>query len=304
MQIRYLNPDEFDLWNAFVDTSPQGSIYAYTEYLEACGARFQLLACLRDSEDVILGGVVISKSRWRKHSNPPLCKYLGVLMAPLEGGKYQVSTKTRKIQKALVEEIGKKWSFNYMFHPNYKDHLIFFWSGYKQTTQYTYQIDLRKEDIAAEYNARLRTKINKVQKDGEAEFVKEISVDDLVPTLEKTYMRQGNKMPYTKEWVRNYSEQLLAKGYLKLTGIRNREGQITCVLGIVQDKHSANLMLNGIDHKTIAIGHNEWLIHEAILDAQSKGLKIFDFEGSMMSNVESFYRQFGGDLVPYSRIWK
>jgi len=49
---------------------------------------------------------------------------------------------------------------------------------------------------------------------------------------------------------------------------------------------------------------NEVLIHEGILWADKTGLKCFDFEGSMIPAVESFYRQFGGKLQPYHLIWK
>ena len=38
--------------------------------------------------------------------------------------------------------------------------------------------------------------------------------------------------------------------------------------------------------------------------AKGKGLKAFDFEGSMLPEVEKFFRGFGGDLIPYYTINK
>jgi endo-alpha-1,4-polygalactosaminidase (GH114 family) len=38
---------------------------------------------------------------------------------------------------------------------------------------------------------------------------------------------------------------------------------------------------------------------KSILKAKQMNLKIFDFEGSMLPNVERYFREFGGNLVPY-----
>jgi hypothetical protein len=46
-----------------------------------------------------------------------------------------------------------------------------------------------------------------------------------------------------------------------------------------------------------------------MLHARSKGIEVFDFEGSMIPSVEKFFRSFGGELRPYysvnkSNFWK
>ena len=33
-------------------------------------------------------------------------------------------------------------------------------------------------------------------------------------------------------------------------------------------------------------------------------ITLFDFEGSMLKPIESFYLKFGGELTPYMKIWK
>jgi hypothetical protein len=42
----------------------------------------------------------------------------------------------------------------------------------------------------------------------------------------------------------------------------------------------------------------------AIKVAKSKGVKTFDFEGSMIPGVEKFFRGFGGELTTYFAIQK
>lgn len=63
----------------------------------------------------------------------------------------------------------------------------------------------------------------------------------------------------------------------------------------------------------IIAGYNKDLAHhgagaiaiwEAIKYAKSLGLKIFDFEGSMIPQIETYFRGFGGYLETYSSVHK
>ncbi|MCC6372738.1 MAG: hypothetical protein IT236_17165 [Bacteroidia bacterium] len=43
---------------------------------------------------------------------------------------------------------------------------------------------------------------------------------------------------------------------------------------------------------------------QSILKAKEMGLSHFDFEGSMNEKIERYFREFGGELVPYFCIEK
>jgi hypothetical protein len=43
---------------------------------------------------------------------------------------------------------------------------------------------------------------------------------------------------------------------------------------------------------------------KSILHARQLGLRTFDFEGSMIPEVERYFREFGGKLIPYYEISK
>lgn len=293
-----LEPGQYDDWDRFVNRSPQGSVFSTTSYLNACGARFSFLACFRNRE--IAGGIVLTRSRWGKHTNPQLCKYLGLLLAPFEGGRYQVGTSERKVQSALIEAIGKPRKFEYMFHPGYSDWLPFHWAGFHQSTKYTYRIHFKDGTPASDnYNSRLRGKINKAENDPSVELIDEVSPAIMFDLLERTFENQGRKFPLKASWLAHYMETLIAADMLQCTGVRNAEGKITCVLGVAKDHRAHYLVLNGVDYDIVDSGQNEWLIDRAINRAAEQGAEMFDFEGSMIKSVESFYRQFGGRLDPY-----
>ena len=43
---------------------------------------------------------------------------------------------------------------------------------------------------------------------------------------------------------------------------------------------------------------------QSILHAKKLGIEVFDFEGSMLVEVEKYFREFGGELVPYYTVNK
>lgn len=42
----------------------------------------------------------------------------------------------------------------------------------------------------------------------------------------------------------------------------------------------------------------------SILFAKQTGAQVFDFEGSMQPGIEKYFREFGGDLIPYAAVEK
>jgi hypothetical protein len=298
MEVSILKPSRYDQWDEFVDASPQGSLFAHPYYLDACQADYDILACT--DAGGIAGGIVLSKSKWGKYTNPLLCKYLGIIMRDFEGSRYRRETSGRKVQSALVEAIGRKRSFNYMFHPSYTDWLPFYWAGYKQTTKYTYRIPLLPgSDPAVDFNSRLRGKINKIEKEEKYTITRHIDVDQADALMNKTFSHQKKKNPFSRKWLDHYISSLRHRDLLDITGLVDQQGKLTCILGMLKGREAHYLVLNGIDHAVVSAGQNELLIHAALVKAREQGVSHFDFEGSMIRNVESFYRQFGGVLTPY-----
>ena len=75
------------------------------------------------------------------------------------------------------------------------------------------------------------------------------------------------------------------------------------VAGLIYDQHATSLVINGFDPVIMKRGANELLIFECIKFAKAHS-KFFDFEGSMLEPIDSFYRKFGGDHRPYYKIYK
>ena len=74
-------------------------------------------------------------------------------------------------------------------------------------------------------------------------------------------------------------------------------------IGILRTRQTHTLILSGFDQAIIQRGANESLIYHCIQDAKEQA-DFFDFEGSMLPEIEAFYRKFGGVYTPYLNIYK
>lgn len=168
---------------------------------------------------------------------------------------------------------------------------------------FTYLIDLKKNltEIESNMNSKLKNAIKNSYKstytlDYNLEF------NEFNDVIEKTFKRQGGSSPFNKDFLQNFVEKLKEKNAIKLIGIKN-DNNLMSVAGIIYDEHCCSLILNGYDNELIERDANERLIFECIKFAKENGSKIFDFEGSMIHGIDSFYRKFGGVHTSYLKIY-
>jgi len=72
----------------------------------------------------------------------------------------------------------------------------------------------------------------------------------------------------------------------------------------IYDAKTAYYLLGGYSHDNKHRSAGPLVCYEAIKYAKQMGIKVFDFEGSMVPAIESYFRGFGGTITPYYRINK
>ncbi len=304
MLLKYLEKEEYFLWNNFVKGSPQGSIFSQSWYLDALQVKYKVLGVF-DNNDKLIAGIVLAKNQINTFSNPMLDKYLGVLLKHEDKYSQKIISKQYKALELISKELIKYKSFDYYFHPNFKNWIPFYWNGFTQQTRYTYQIDLNKEidEIYGGFHSKLKNDIKNAHKQGVI-VKKDIEFDIFYKVIDKTFRRQGSKAPFNKESLEVFSMKVAENGRFTSFGALDLNSSLIAVLGLVYDERVSYLILNGIDIENQIRGANALMIFEAIKFIKAKNIPIFDFEGSMLPGVEQFYRRFGGELVPYYRIWQ
>jgi len=303
MEVKILDRQHYSEWDRFVDTSPQGSLYGKSWFLDTLNLDYKILSIVNNNG--IIAGMVLPKNELHLYSNPLFVKYLGVFFKPYDGNPYKIESEKINICEKLIESIEGYKTFDYFFSPDFKNWLPFYHRGYRQQTYYSYIIDFENKDFQTIYSGfykSLRNEISFAQK-SELYIQHDLEFELFYDVIEKTFKRQGGSPPFKKEKIRGFVTELSKANAFKTFGAYTPDGRLTTMAGIGYDSRCAYLLFNGLKADNPARGANELLISSVIEYFMSLSGK-FDFEGSMLKPIESFYRKFGGVYTPYMRIWK
>ena len=301
MNLVKLPEKKFENWNAFVDSSAQGSIFCKTWYLNILNADYDIY-CLYDNNK-IKAGFAYTRDVLGFRSNPLFVKYLGVLLEPIDGSLISRRFKEESLTEQILSLLSKNKQFNYTFHPNYPNWLPFYWKGYRQQTRYTYILNLSKgwEQIWASVKNTVRTDYRKAEKNGIE--IREISPDDFYSIYKKTFQRQGGNPPLGFARFLNICNKLIKINAVKLIASVNSDNEFLAAAGILIEKKATYLIWCGYDHTKCVGGEQTYAILNAIRSVIGIS-EIFDFEGSMIKGIAKYYSSFGGDLTTYHKIWR
>jgi len=235
---------------------------------------------------------------------PGLTQTLGVLLsqskkATYEGRLSEEIEATSQLVKALPEVGYFSLSFNY----NFKNWTPFYWEGYQQTTSYTYVLhDISDiERVIGAFDHSKRKNLRKAS--GIVEVKEDMSASEFYAHHQMTLGKLGQQVHYTREFFSGLVDASVAHNAGKTFFAIDKQGHVHAAVFIVYDRNSAYYLVSSLDPEFRASGALTLLIMRAI-EFSSQHAARFDFEGSMMPGVEGSFRRFGGELMPYSRIWK
>jgi|GEM_PF-233184 len=305
LEIRALTQDEFSLWDTFVDESPKGTLFHKTFWLQASGREFVVYGLFKGQE--LSAGIPLVHSRRagvRSASHPVLTPYLGVLFKE-QDSKYvsrisQEKEMSREIARMLKGAFG---SVTFNFTPGPTDLQPFIWEGFSPGVRYTYILDLTNslDDIWRAMEDSRRRSIKRAQRDN----VSVVTSDDFELTfslVEKTFVRQG-KQAHFRSAAFGYNQALKARNQCKSFLARDENGNYIAVVYIVWDSRGSYYLLGGYDSERRHHGASALAMWEAIRFTRDElSLGEFDFEGSMIPQVEQFFRKFGAVQTPYYRV--
>jgi hypothetical protein len=295
-------------WDALVEESPQGSIFARSWWLDAvCPDGYQLLRVRRGGR--IVAGMALANPERQGGAlvirMPRLTQTLGPLLAPTTGCKYETNlSHEMDWLRELVALIPPADGLAFHCHYRFTNWLPFDWAGFQQTTRYTYLLD-DLHDLAAIYNgmsAKTRNIIRKSQKAGIV--VEECdNIETFLPLLRLTFARQDMQLPYSEDFVRRIDAACAARDARKMFAARDREGRIHAILYHVYDHKSMYYLMQGSDPALRSSGAALLVQWHAIQYAPTV-TAVYDFEGSMVETIERVFRSFGAVQRPFYTIFK
>ena len=233
---------------------------------------------------------------------PPLTQTLGHWIRPV-GGKYtNLLSHQKDLLTELIEQLPPHDYFCQRFHYSVTNWLPFYWNGFSQTTRYTYLI----EDLSdlnrtwEEMDTSVRQQIRKAERLG----VSVTETDDIERFLdlnELTFRRQGMRLPYSRDFVRRLDAACTEQNARKIWIASGPDGRPHSGLYCVFDNQAMYNLMQGGDPELRTSGANTLAMWESIRFAATV-TKVYDFEGSMLENIENYYRDFGAVQKPYFQI--
>ena len=204
---------------------------------------------------------------------------------------------------SLIEKLPAFDFFSQKFYPGFSNWLPFYWKGFKQTTSYTYIIENLKnhEQVFSEFKENIRREIRKAEKDLTVHTSREMEI--LYHLKKENAQINHSPLNASEEYLRSIYNFCKENNMSELLVAKDQNEKIHAAAFFVTD-HSCSYYLYGAAspaHKNS--GAMSLLMWEAIKRASEKVNK-FNFEGSMIEDIERFFRSFGARQAPYFVIQK
>jgi hypothetical protein len=304
METKFLTSEQFDKWDDFVDSSPQGDVFCYSWWLDAItNSNFRLLVVTEENE--IVAGMPMALDNQNKINIPPVTRTLGVLYNHRENSTARTrKSLERKWLRAILDQIQPNDFVQMCFHHKFNDWLPFRWKGFRQTTRYTYLIDYTNQSNNDLWN-NIDIDNQRIIRRAEENGISVTITDDfeLVYRYEEmSFERQGLKfmIPYNK--LKSLDDALKRRDNRVIFRATDRDGTIHAVLYLAFNRKSAYALLSGSDPNLRKMGGHTLIMWEAIKYFSGK-VGYFNMGGSDIERIEAHLKGFGGTQTPYFLIY-
>ena len=305
LSARPLPEGDRDAWDALA--ARHGCFFDSLRWADLFGPSLLRLG-IYDSGHHLRGGFCVWEERrygLRLLRNPPFTPQVGPFYEPQAVNAAARTDEQRSMVEAMAEYVGSSHAavVSLGLSKSITDCLPFYWRGCKVVPRYTYQIDLTQDEgvLLAALSKERRNDFRKAQRDAlEVEAVTEMGA--MRGLMIQTFKRQ--KITVSLKAVDTiFSSVPPGEGsycFLTCAGGRPVSGAY-----VVHDSCTAYYLMGGYADGAHH-GAGALAMWHAILKAKELGLKVFDFEGSVIPPIERYFRGFGGRLTPYftvNRAW-
>ncbi|MEZ4884170.1 MAG: hypothetical protein R3E32_05460 [Chitinophagales bacterium] len=293
------------LWNQFIEASPQGCIYFYTWYLDIVCPNWSAIVIGNENNWNALIPLPVSQKMGISYALQPLfAQYLGVLFRPQTGKMVTQWSNKKSWCEAIIRCLPSSLKlFNFTFSPQFDYPIPFYWKDYQITNKYTYWLSLKPSLPTLQQNFRtsVRKAILKCEKAG----IRHHITSDIHHIIQFAKKQKQFLADIHYEKLPVLWEVLQEKGKGLAIEMRDTQGKLHTGGLFLKDKNRwINLFGCNANPDSKAIGAGAAMLAQAILMAKEAGMEYFDFEGSMLEGVERFYRNFGGNPIPYIQVSK
>ena len=296
------------VWDAFVLTSSQRSIFVHSKFLESLNLKYALVTCYENNK--IVAGAPVQIGRVEQITDL-VFPYQGVLLQKNEYKNLHSQVENEhRILNFFIKEISDHYQCYCLSNSwRLQDLRAFSWLNFydksksriKNELHYTGILDLNKFDNFEHYKSSVRSvrrrEFNKASSSLEFKFTTDVSL--LVSLYKKTFERQNLEVDNkTAELIAALSKQALLAGYGKIAIALIENVPISAAF-FVYDDRTAYYLFAANDPEYRKFGSGTYLLMSMIRDAFECNVSEVDFLGVNSPNRGDFKISFNPELKPY-----
>lgn len=299
------------IWDKFSATSPQGSIFTNSKFLDSLNIKYRLITVYDKGKIVAGAPILFSDSDLPLSQIHEFTQYQGLILAGRsQEHPHSKITHDFKAAEFILSELTKKYkNFSLCQHWRYKDLRSFQWLNYHEIDKgvinlelrYTGILDLEKYENFEFYLKSIRSvrrqEYKKALKNLKTEAIGDSEILDMLH--KRTFDRQGitrqNDQP---DLLKSITEMALKSGYGKLTVAQLDNKPISSIL-FLYDHKTAYYLFGATDPEARNSFGNTLLLLEMIKDAFARGFKEIDFVGVNSPNRGDYKISFNAELKPF-----
>jgi hypothetical protein len=294
---RPLDPADRQAWDSLA--CRYGSIFDSPNWTDLLGPSLSRLG-IYDAGGGLRGGFCLWGQRrfgLRMLSNPPDTPQAGPFYEPKASNPAARTDEQRAVVEAMADYLSSADAavVSLYLSRGITDCLPFYWRGWKVVPHYTYLIDLAQDDdtLLAAMSTERRKNVRKSRTDG-VTVEETADMSAMRALVMETFDRQNMSISLA-EIDRIFSG--FPPGESSYCFISLMDGRPVAGIYVVHDARTAYYLLGGYAENAHH-GAGALAMWHAILKAKQLGLKVFDFEGSIIPPIERYFRGFGGVLTP------
>ncbi len=302
-----MQTNESNLWNEFVDNSPQGSICSKTFWLNCVCEKYNIVGCFKNDE--LVGGIAFEEKKVMGFSalrSPMLTQSLGIIY---KDNSAMNPIKRISLERDILEEILSLLESRYKRiainnHFTVQDIRTFTWRDYRPFIRYSYIIDLTEINITySNFESRNKGDIKKSKKN-DIEIFSTDNVKLFFDLHKLTYERQNLKCPISYSKTKIIFTALNTLSKCKIYFAKDPQGNICSTIFVAWDNDVAYYLMGASHPNFRSYGSVSLALWTAMQELAEMGIKHFDLYGANTPSIAFFKRGFGGELKQYYRLEK
>lgn len=222
--------------------------------------------------------------------HPQLCPYMGPLFFGIQ--------ETDKVYNELISGLPK----HHLMIQEYYHSIPRLRSEMVTNQKYTYIVS-SDEDIEVLRSKLSSERRRRIRKAGKL-FSYEVSdsIEEFQVFLERSFSSRGRSNPYGGIEMRKMDAALSRHGARKIVKAIDHQGNVIAMQYLMIDQEWVYNLANGVitDYRHDALSYILWNEIEQAIDQR----KSFDFEGSMIAGVETFFKSLRGTKTHYQSIYQ